>query len=533
MTALSEKVPVEDDAVEDAGEPAPRRVPAHVVGLIGIVVAFLAIGTLFALEQPPFVEADETAHLAYAHEIASFHLPRIDERVFPPASAKVWRAEWASRGDDRYRGAWVANHPPLNYMLLAPAIWYSNWVGRPDGGLLFLRLQNVSLAAVGVALTYFVALELSRGDRRLGLLAAAMAALVPQGLALFSHGMNDGLAFAAGSGLLWATLRCCRRPGSRRDLLLLSGFAVASFGSRAATMLLAIALVGAVAAWALVERGRPFVARVRTAALSLLVGLGPASVAFGWFYVRNERLYGDLGASAFVLHYFRRRAAGSVPHILGLGHVWMRMYRRMTTTAPLDWHVPRFATLVAVLAIAGLVLALLTRRRGWWRAGILLALGAVAVITVTVAQHIAGGGNQYPRYFFPVLGVLACLVVLGLDRLLARLLPLAVVLAMAGWLMTKLPISVDPTEVTRPRDRTRPMPLLLQVLPAGDGARRLVALVAIAGGVAALYGLIVETRRARRARQGSNQSPIATLGSDHTSSAPLANIVGSSSGANT
>ena len=105
---------------------------------------------------------------------------------------------------------------------------------------------------------------------------------------------------------------------------------------------------------------------------------------------------------------------------------------------------------------------------------------------------------------------------------------------MAGWLMTKLPISVDPTEVTRPRDRDRPMPLLLQVLPAGDGARRLVALVAIAGGVAALYGLIVETRRSgRRARQGSNQSPIATLGSDHTSSAPLANIVGSSSGANT
>ena len=235
----------------------------HVVGLIGIVVAFLAIGTLFALEQPPFVEADETAHVAYAHEIASFHLPRIDERVFPPASARVWRAEWASRGDDRYRGAWVANHPPLNYMLSAPAIWYSNWVGRPDGGLLFLRLQNVSLAAVGVALTYFVALELSRGDRRLGLLAAAMAALVPQGLALFSHGMNDGLAFAAGSGLLWATLRCCRRPGSRRDLLLLSGFAVASFGSRAATMLLAIALVGAAAAWALVERGRPFMARVR------------------------------------------------------------------------------------------------------------------------------------------------------------------------------------------------------------------------------------------------------------------------------
>ena len=106
---------------EATATPAPtRRVPAHVIGLIGIIVAFVAVGSMFAFEQPPFIEADETAHLAYAHEIASFHLPDIDQRVFPPSSASIWRAEWASRRDDRYRGAWVGNHPPQNYKHAPP-----------------------------------------------------------------------------------------------------------------------------------------------------------------------------------------------------------------------------------------------------------------------------------------------------------------------------------------------------------------------------------------------------------------------------
>jgi Predicted membrane protein (DUF2142) len=532
VTAVDEEAELETTSDDEALPESSRRIPPHVVGLIGIVMAFVAIGALFAFEQPPFVEADETAHVAYAHAIADLHLPRIDERIFPPASASIWRAEWASRRDDRYRGAWVANHPPLNYVLSAPAIWVSNWTGRPDGGLLFLRLQNVSLAAVGVALTYFVGLELSRGNRRIGLLSAAVAALVPQGVTLFSHGMNDGLGFAAGSGLVWATLRCCRRPATRRDLALLSGFAIVAFGSRAATMLLAVMLVGIASAWCLFRPGSAG-SRVRRAVVTGVVGLGPATVAFGWFYLRNQIVYGDIGASSFVLEYFRRRSAGSIPHIISLGRVWLFMYRRMTSAAPLDWHVPRFATLFAVLSVAGLVLALLTRRRGWWRGGILIGVGAVALTALTVAQHIAGGGNWYPRYFFPVLGVLACLAVLGLDRLLPRILPLVAVVAMACWLMTKMPISVDPTEITRPRDGSRPTPILLQVLPTGDGPRRFAAVLLVLGGIAAVYGLVAETLKERRAVQGSNHSPIGTPGSDHTSSASLPSIVGSSSGANT
>ena len=257
---------------------------------------------------------------------------------------------------------------------------------------------------------------------------------------------------------------------------------------------------------------------------------------FGWFYVRNQVRYGDIGASAFVLDYFRRRPAGSIVHILGLGHVWVNLYQRMALTGRPSWHIPRFTTAIAVLALAGLVVALVTKRRGWWRGGMWLSIGAVALITLTVAQHVAGGGNPYPRYFFPVLGVLACLTVLGLDRLLPRVLPLAVVVAMACWLMSKLPISVDPhawTVYRRPRDGLRPTPVALRVLAAGDMARRLAGVLIVAGGVAAAYGLIAESVRGVRRHHRSNQSPIEAPGSDHTSSASLGNVVGSRSGANT
>ncbi len=59
-----------------------------------------------------------------------------------------------------------------------------------------------------MAFTYLLARDLSGGVRRLGMAAAAIAALVPQGHTLFSEAMNDGLGFAAGTAVVWAGVRC-------------------------------------------------------------------------------------------------------------------------------------------------------------------------------------------------------------------------------------------------------------------------------------------------------------------------------------
>ena len=113
---------------------------------------------------------------------------------------------------------WVANHPPLHYVAVAPLIWFAEATDRPDGGLLLMRLANLAFAAVGVVFTYLLATELTGGVRRIGLAAAAIVALVPQGHTYFSRGLNDGLAFAAGTGLLWAgaALLAPRRPPQPR-----------------------------------------------------------------------------------------------------------------------------------------------------------------------------------------------------------------------------------------------------------------------------------------------------------------------------
>ena len=200
----------------------PIRAVAAWWGLGAIVVAFMSIAAMNAYQQPPFAPPDETAHVGYAQEIAHLHLPEITTVPHVPASATQWIAERDSARGERYLGVWVANHPPLNYVLVAPLVWLSDALGRADGGLLFLRLANVLFGAVGVALTYFLAWELSGGVRRIALASAAVVAFVPQLHRVLSQGLNDGLGFAAGTAVVWAALRWLR-TGSRRDLVAARG----------------------------------------------------------------------------------------------------------------------------------------------------------------------------------------------------------------------------------------------------------------------------------------------------------------------
>ena len=478
------------------------------VGLIGIVTMFVGIAVVFALQQPPYYDADEKAHVAYAHEVAGFHLPEIATPADPPASAVQWRAELDSAQDDRYRTVWVANHPPLDYVLSAPIVWWSTLTDRPDGGLLLLRFQNIVLAAVGVVFTFLLGRELAR-SARLALVGAAIVALVPQGYTYFSRALNDGLAFAAGTAVVWAGLRCLRRGAAGRELALLSGATVVATGARAATMLVSIVVVGAVLVDQMRRSTSPWRDRLLAALRVGMVALGPAALLWGWFYLRNIALYGDIGASQYLLERFSRSARGSVVDMLRWGEIWGSLYHRLATTAPLSWPVPRFATLVAVVGVIGLVVTVgaAAMRRGTIELrALVVCLLATAVVTLTVAQHLAGGGSPYPRYFFPALGVAAVLLGVSYDRLGPRVLPLVLLAVMGMWMVTQVPRGVDPVRLERPRDRG-PAPVALQLLPAGDTARLLAATLAVLGAAAAAVALVTLS-----VRRGDTDEPVA--GSD-------------------
>lgn len=476
------------------------------IGLAAVLVAFVGIATLYAFEQPPFVAPDETAHVGYAHEIAGFDLPEVTEEPPVPDSAVQWQAERQSGRDDRYRAVWVANHPPLHYALTAPLIWLADATDRPDGGLLFLRLANVAVAAIGVAFTFLLGRELSGGGARIGLAAAAIAALLPQGHTLFSQAMNDGLGFAAATAVTWAGVRCIGSPAgrfARCDLVVLGATAAACAGARSATLVVAVVVV----TWVVVAHlrtapgppGRRFLAATAVAGAGLL----PGALLFGWAYVRNRRLYGDFAGSQFLLDRFGRTSRGSLLDILSWGHLWVDLYHMLMSPSPLfAVSAPPGVNIALLLAAVGVVAALVLGRTGdtvvagtrgiVTRPAVGMCLTVVGVVVITVAQHVSGGGSRYARYLLPALGVAAALFALGLDRLWPRVLPAVTVVLMGWWALRNIPSGVDPTAVRRPRDGGDPMPALLQVLPASPWLRT-AAGVLIALGCAALLATLVAT----------------------------------------
>jgi hypothetical protein len=470
-----------------------RRWPRwEVLGVAGAVVLFTGISTLYALSDPPFRPRDEQAHLAYAHAIARGQLPEIDTPGRVPEAATEWQTQYDSNPDDRYRQVWVANHPPLNYVLVTPFVWLSHGLERPDGGLMFVRMMNIALAATGLVLTYLFTYELTGGNRRLGVLATAVVALLPNPQVFYAGALNDGLGFAAVTLLLWAAARYLRGGHSPRSLALLSAAVAVAAASRATGLLVGLAVMAVVLGFRLAWASGSFASRMRAAASTGLVALGPAVLVAGWFYVRNIVLYGDIGASSFLMDRFSREPRGSFSEFM-FDHQWWSWLYTSIATRPfgLDiMDVGRRVELVAVLAIIGLALVLVPRLRTAGRPGndgrlaaggvfvpaVTLALMATAVLMVAMAQHVSSGGLPHLRYLYPSLGALAALVVVGLDRLVPRVLPLALVTAQAV-LLAGL---VGPT-AEELRSLVTMMPAGLDFVPSTPATRGLAIAMAIVG----------------------------------------------------
>ena len=450
-------------------------------------------------------------------------LPEIDGEPTVPARAIQWQAERASGADDRYRAVWVANHPPLHYLATAPLIWLSDATDRPDGGLMFLRLANIIFAAAGIVFTYLFALEVTNGARRVALAAAGLVAFLPQAHGVFSVALNDGLAFAAGGALLWAAARCLRRGPTTGDLALLGGTATVAWGTRTSTMLLAVAIVGTVAAARLIGPG-DLRTRIRGAAVAATVGVVPALLAFGWFYVRNLVRYGDIGGSEFLLDRFLRNTKGGLLDVVTWGHLWVGLYHKLLSPSPTFLvKAPPGSNPAIIIALVGLVIAVILGRTGDYvspkvrfvvsRVLVLLGLVATIVVAITVVQHVSGGGNAYARYLFPVLPVLATFVAVGFDRLLPRVLPAAALAALTFWAWRNVPTDVDLESLRRPRDHGQPMPGALRVIPSEAWTRDVLIGAAVGGtfmvGVVVaigLFGLRPGLLRGRLAERMGNRT---------------------------
>jgi hypothetical protein len=487
-------------APETTPQPA-RRAPRGIrrlwryelLGVTGAMVGLLGFTLHYAFSTQLLLPPDEHAHMAYGYYVADGELPEIDSRDRYPASATELDQRVRTAPDDDHRTVWVANHPPLYYVALAPVLTATEAAGHANAGIVGGRLLSIGFATLGVGFTYLLAREVSGGQGHVGVAAAALAAFVVQAQYTFSHAYNDGLAFLTTTAMLWAAARCVRRAPPPRAALLLSLTVAAAAATRAVGLLVGVAVVLAVVATRTLldgrRAGRPvYLATLHAAALAL-----PTVLLVGWFYLRNLLLYGDIGGSSYLLERFDRvPPQGSLLEIIFNSERWELIYDRLVGYTRFAEPVQlsegalsiwRWAALVAVL---GALLAVAVGRPGGRRdadgqpallsrAGSLILLLAVLTNCAVLVQHIAGGGSEWPRYLTPTLGAMATLAAIGLQRLIPRVLPLVAVAGAA----TTCWVLAGPTEAT------------LGLPPVAPWLGNASMLLAAAGALAACTALIL------------------------------------------
>ncbi|EFC86276.1 hypothetical protein [Parafrankia sp. EUN1f] len=471
--------------------------------LLGVVAAGLtlsSVGLLGVLATEPFASADEAQHTAYAVEVGDGRLPELDTPVratipgmpglpadcrVDPAQVRRAASDWAAQTSlpacaarDRafmtFDVIYTANHPPLFYLLESVPLRIGRSAGHPLAGFYAARILNLTVGFAALVATAWLVRVLVPGRPDLAVAAAAVTGAMGGFIAVTTQVYNDALAVALITAATAATLVLLRRGPSARTLLAVAVLVPAAALSRASGAIAASLLVptvGVAVGLALARGaglgvgGRSTPGRRPTPWRSALVGLAAAVAiglltvaAAGWFYLRNERLYGDLTATGRIASMFptgiEERSAWQV---VTSEDFWWLVYRGLFGRPKLLLGWPyRIAVGVGLLTLVGLMAAAVRaghahavargRGRGHGRgrgrgagrdAGdgaararstlvidlvCWLVAGAQALIAVaTLVGFVAAGGASFARYLLPALPMLALAVAAGCSALpLAR-----------------------------------------------------------------------------------------------------------------
>jgi hypothetical protein len=270
-----------------------------------ILLAYVALAALYAINLPAWQAPDEPAHYNYIHELAATgQLPVLrvgdyDQAYIEQLTGQRFPPE-LSVAPLRYE----AHQPPLYYLLGAG-------IFRLTGGaLLLLRLLSVMLGALFILLIYAIVRLIFPGRPALALGAAAFTAFLPMHVGQAASINNDALAEVLLAAILLLAIRYIKlailgsRPPTRWDALalgLLLGMALVTKVSAYVAVL--VALAAPLIAW--FERRRSGVATGHRSSIleagasqSLLTAylliILPALLLASPWYLRNAQLYGNL-----------------------------------------------------------------------------------------------------------------------------------------------------------------------------------------------------------------------------------------------
>ncbi|WIB59109.1 hypothetical protein DEJ13_11645 [Curtobacterium sp. MCLR17_007] len=374
------------------------------------VVVVMAASVARAFTTDPLGSADEPAHIDYALQVWHGHLPRF-------ADGLRYTAPFGAHPPVQ----WVAQHPPLFYLVLAPVVGPAWDAGHLVLATMLGRMVSVVAAGALVLACAWAASRAFPAMRRLPSAVAVVTALtgivVVQGGSIYNDAFYAVLCALAG-GVAASAIR--RGVGPR---LLVAGALVGAAGMTT-RLSFGIWLAAVVVGFALAHRTR--LGRLRGAAARVVAALVPlvaAGAASGWFWVRNHELTGSFSGrpTTWTGHVPREKRTDlqvvtDPDYWRGIFGAFRGALDPLTATPWLLLLVPVFLAAVAVLLHA----VLRGRRRpssdGFVPAALVVAMFAIVTLLFTIVEirYVAGGGGTINRYVLTVQLPIALLVAGGL-----------------------------------------------------------------------------------------------------------------------
>jgi len=404
--------------------------------IIAVLALYLSLGVAYSLVVPAYEAPDEPGHFAYVWYLTQYHRFPVQQPTYeenfsaeghqPPLYYLLGAAATASLADDMRDFRLPVSNPCFPWRPYDPgwqtAVLHTEAEAFPFRGvwlgLHIVRWLSVLLGAITVWATYRLGRSLFPARRWLATAAAAIAAFNPQFVFIHSSANNDNLATTLSALLLLATVRVVTRPSRRRDFVVMG--LLLGLGALTKYSVFALAPLPFLAVVWLAWKQRDWREMLWRLALLTVV---PALVA-GWWYVRNQALYGDPLAWEIMLSTLGRYVARTGPFTV----TDFRKFIVVSFTsfwAEFGWLSLMFPLWVYVILAAASGLGLIGALAELWQQRkarhptlwlVVVAALAVYVSLLRYIQTINASGYQ-GRFLFPTIPSLALLLAMGLARL--------------------------------------------------------------------------------------------------------------------
>jgi 4-amino-4-deoxy-L-arabinose transferase-like glycosyltransferase len=411
--------------------------------LVGIYLT-LAVG--YSLANPLYESTDELRHFRYVRHLVVYHnlpeqrqdgpraqshhpplyyilgalisgwVPVAQEVYYEPLENRFWGYQYWEVGDDNQNQYLHGADERFPFHGITLAIYLVRWMTALIGAWI-------------VWLTCQVGWEIFPDRPALALGGAALVAFNPQFLYLSGAVNNDIPAALCSLAVLWVCSRLMRAgPSIRTDVTLgiLFGASLLTKSNLLALLAL-IELAYLIATWPT----RDWRALLR----GTCVVLGLAALISGWWFLRNQLLYGEPTGFQRVTELWESRTPGETWAILRLelSMAWTTLWGRFGYgQVPMPVGVYQGLAWLAAAAVVGLILPLirlachrspsnLHSPSSTYHSQLFLLLATVLLFAaVLVAYILVSPAGAMGRFFFPGLPAFALLLSLGLSQLVPR-----------------------------------------------------------------------------------------------------------------